>query len=395
MTEIWDRLYYESIPYGRKGIALMALSGVDLALWDTLGKAERKPVAELIGGVQKSSINVYATGPDSDWYAELGVSGQKLPHRWSGSIEDAAALADTARGIIGDDAKLMFDVYMSWDADVTVRMAEALSPYNIYWFEDVLTPDDLEQLGDLRPKIHPINMRGGEHEFGISGFKEMAQHRSYDIWQPDITWCGGISAGLKICELAAAHGVPVVPHRGGEVWALHLIAANDACDDLAEMVLGTKHVETDDLWIGMPAISEGKLSISDEPGFGVRERVDDLDTFELKRNQPDPQIRPVEPRYPSGSANCSMTALMVIRCRSVSPSTAWYEQLDVLVDATVQAYKPNAFLRLPFRFVLETQVGAQNLDPRFSACRVHVVSYRDRKTGLSDIGGVGDHRERG
>ncbi|MYA59745.1 MAG: L-rhamnonate dehydratase, partial [Chloroflexi bacterium] len=70
---IWDRLYYESIPYGRKGIALMALSGVDLALWDALGKAERRPVAELIGGIRKPSIEVYATGPDSEWYAELGV----------------------------------------------------------------------------------------------------------------------------------------------------------------------------------------------------------------------------------------------------------------------------------------------------------------------------------
>ena len=74
---IWDHLYYESIPYGRKGIAMMALSGVDLALWDALGKAEGRPVADLIGGVKKEQIDVYATGPDSEWYAELGVAGQK------------------------------------------------------------------------------------------------------------------------------------------------------------------------------------------------------------------------------------------------------------------------------------------------------------------------------
>ena len=270
VMSIWYRLYYESIPYGRKGVAMMALSGVDLALWDALGKAERLPVADLIGGVRKQRMDVYATGPDSEWYAELGVSGQKLTHRWNGTTDDVILLADSARNIIGGDAKLMFDVYMSWDADVAVQMADALADFDIYWFEDVLTPDDLGELGELRPKVSPINLAGGEHEFGVAGFNEIALHSSYDIWQPDITWCGGITAGLKICELAEDYDVPVVPHRGGEVWGLHLIAANDACDNLAEMVLGRQDAATDDLWIGNPAIEGGKVSISDEPGFGVR-----------------------------------------------------------------------------------------------------------------------------
>ena len=270
VMRIWDRLYYESLPYGRKGIAMMALSGVDLALWDALGKAERCPVADLIGGVKKERIDVYATGPDSEWYAELGVVGQKLTHRWVGTTDDAAEAASNARLVMGANAKIMFDVYMSWDADITTRMARDLADYDIYWFEDVLTPDDLVTLGDLRPKVSPINLAGGEHEFGVAGFKEIAEHHSYDIWQPDITWCGGISAGLRICELAARHGVPVVPHRGGEVWGLHLIAASDACDDLAELVMGSRDAATDDLWIGNPWVEDGQLSINEEPGFGVR-----------------------------------------------------------------------------------------------------------------------------
>jgi L-alanine-DL-glutamate epimerase-like enolase superfamily enzyme len=270
VSRIWDRLYYESIPYGRKGIAMMALSGVDLALWDTLGKAEIKPVAELIGGVRKQRINVYATGMDSKWYAELGVSGQKLTHRWNGIGEDAVASAKAAREAMGDDVKIMFDVYMSWNADVALQMATALADLDIYWFEDVLTPDDLSELGELRVKLSPINLAGGEHEFGVAGFNEIAQYRAYDVWQPDITWCGGITAGLRICELAEQHGIPVAPHRGGEVWGLHLIAANDACDNLAEMVLGGRDAPTDNLWAGAPMIEDGKLSINDVPGFGVR-----------------------------------------------------------------------------------------------------------------------------
>ncbi len=270
VNRIWDRLYYESIPYGRKGIAIMALSGVDLALWDALGKAEGEPVAELIGGVRKESIQVYATGMDSGWYAELGVSGQKLTHRWNGTTEDAVASANAARKVMGDDAKIMFDVYMSWNSDVTMRMAKDLAEFDIYWFEDVLTPDDLSELSELRSKVSPINLAGGEHEFGVAGFREIAEHGSYDIWQPDITWCGGITAGLRICELAAKHNVPVVPHRGGEVWGLHLIAASDACANLAELVLGRRDAAIDELWIGNPWIESAKLSVSDEPGFGVR-----------------------------------------------------------------------------------------------------------------------------
>ncbi len=270
VMRIWDRLYYESLPYGRKGIAMMALSGVDLALWDALGKAERRPVADLIGGVKKECINVYATGPDSEWYAELGVSGQKLTHRWAGTTDDAVESAEKAREVMGDEAKVMFDVYMSWDSDVAVRMASDLADFNIYWFEDVLTPDDVRELGELRPKVAPINLAGGEHEFGVAGFRDIAEHGAYDIWQPDITWCGGITAGLRICDLASEYEVPVVPHRGGEVWGLHLIAANDACDDLAELVMGSRDADTDELWIGNPAIESGKLTISDEAGFGVR-----------------------------------------------------------------------------------------------------------------------------
>ena len=270
IIEIWDRLYYESLPYGRKGIAMMALSGLDLALWDALGKAENKPVAELIGGVQKQRIEVYATGPDSDWYAELGVAGQKVSHRWSGSTDDAVDVAARARNIIGNDAKLMFDVYMSWDADATLQMARDLADFNIHWFEDVLTPDDLDELAALRPKISPINLAGGEHEFGVTGFKDIARIHAYDIWQPDITWCGGITAGLRICEMASLNNIPVIPHRGGEVWGLHLIAASDACVNLAELVLGSRTSATDDLWIGNPVIQNGHLSINDAAGFGVR-----------------------------------------------------------------------------------------------------------------------------
>jgi L-rhamnonate dehydratase len=277
IADIWDFLYFESIPYGRKGIAIMALSGVDLALYDALGKAEGKPVAKLLGGSTRRKIRCYATGPDTDWYAEIGFTAQKMPHRWIGdeSIETAVEVAENARAAFGPAAEVMFDVYMSWDSEVTLRMNDALAHVGIHWFEDVLTPDDLRELGNLRRKIRPVNMAGGEHEFTTHGFADIARNKSYDIWQPDITWCGGITAGLRIIDMAKDAKADVVPHRGGEPWGLHLVAATD-CEDFAELVMGVRDGGKDDLWIGAPEPVNGFIQIADTPGFGIKPNEDSL-----------------------------------------------------------------------------------------------------------------------
>jgi L-alanine-DL-glutamate epimerase-like enolase superfamily enzyme len=176
--------------------------------------------------------------------------------------------AESARAALGPDAEVMFDVYMSWDSQITLRMAAALAHVGMHWFEDVLTPDDLQELGALKPGIRPISMAGGEHEFTSLGFAEIARTGAYDIWQPDITWCGGITAGLRIVEMAKAAGARTVPHRGGEPWGLHLIAVS-GCEDFAELVTGTRNAEKDDLWLGAPEAENGYIELGDAPGFGV------------------------------------------------------------------------------------------------------------------------------
>ena len=249
----------------------MALSGVDLALWDLLARAEQVPVYQLLGGRKKERVRAYATGDDAEWYAELGFRAHKFSHRWRGDPADyerVAAQAAQARRLFGPLALLMVDCYMSWDAAVTLEMARRLAEYNLYWFEDVLTPDHLPEQAALRDAIKPILLAGGEHEFTQYGFAEIARTRALDLWQPDITWCGGITAGLRIVELAGQNGVPVVPHRGGEVWGLHLIVAS-ACYDLAEVLPGQREAPRDRLWLDEPAPVEGYLKPSEAPGFGV------------------------------------------------------------------------------------------------------------------------------
>ena len=143
IQNIWDDLYYASIPYGRRGIGIMALSGVDIALWDLLGHAERKPVFELIGGLRKQRVRAYAMGVDTMSYRDLGYTAHKLPHLFSGAdsdYEDMVAAVALARDAFGPDAPLMIDNYKSWNTDVTLEMARRLAEFNVYFFEDVLTP---------------------------------------------------------------------------------------------------------------------------------------------------------------------------------------------------------------------------------------------------------------
>ena len=268
---IWDMLYNASMPYGRKGLAIMALSGIDLALFDLLGKAESKPVYDLIGGAKREKVFSYATGANSELYHKLGYKAHKFPHRWSGSEADydtAVETADKTRDMFGPDGMLMIDTYMSWDKTVTIEMAKRLSQFNIYWFEDVLNPDDLVGQAELRSLIGDTILAGGEHEFTHYGFDNIAKAKALGMWQPDITWCGGLTSGLRIVELANEHGIPVSPHRGGEVWGLHLLVATD-CADLAEFHSDHIDEKRDMLWLNEPTPKNGYISPNDNPGFGV------------------------------------------------------------------------------------------------------------------------------
>ena len=271
IASIWDVLYNASMPYGRKGLAIMALSGVDLALFDLLGKAESKPVYDILGGAKRDKVFSYATGGDSELYHKLGYKAHKFPHRWSGSEADYDTAVETAaktREMFGPDAMLMIDTYMSWDKPVTVEMAKRLAKFNLYWYEDVLNPDDLASQAELRPLIGDAILAGGEHEFTHHGFEDIANAGALGLWQPDITWCGGLTAGLRIVELANKHDIPVSPHRGGEVWGLHLLVATD-CTDLAEFHSDHIKEERDILWLGEPSPENGYISPTDNPGFGV------------------------------------------------------------------------------------------------------------------------------
>ena len=273
IAKLWDKLYWASLPYGRGGIALMALSGVDLSLWDVLGHAEEKSVCDLLGGQTRERVRGYASSQDPVQARDLGFTAHKSTQlrdgEWAEDAEQLLAWAETARDLMGKDALLMVDAYMSWQADYAVAMAAAVSPYNIYWFEDVLCPDDLDALAELKPQMQPVKLVGGEHEFTRHAFKHIARAEALDIWQPDITWCGGLTEVLRIAELAKERGIPLCPHRGGEIWGLHFLAAGYG-EDLAECHMGNFAVKQHKLWLGEPGPVDGYLQLAEGFGFGVQ-----------------------------------------------------------------------------------------------------------------------------
>jgi L-rhamnonate dehydratase len=224
----WDLMFRVSKPFGTAGIASLAISAVDLALWDLAGKLHGKPVYDLLGGPARDRIFCYATGNDVDWYRELGFRGFKLacPHGPADGLDGLRVNEErvaAARSQIGDDAELMLDCYMAFDVEYTVRLAERLRPYGLKWMEEYLIPEDVDGHVAVRQRLPWMTLAAGEHFYTPFPYQQMIRHRCLDILQPDIHWVGGLTACVKICHMAEAAGLTVCLHGGGrDPYGQHL-----------------------------------------------------------------------------------------------------------------------------------------------------------------------------
>ncbi len=275
----WDICWRSTMHYGRMGMTMNAISGVDLALWDIVGKALNVPVYKLLGGETKDRIPAYCTGNDIEQHVEFGYSKLKLaiPHGPADGREGMRKnleLVQRARKAVGPDGEVMLDCWMAWTERYTVEMAEMMEPYRVYWMEEVLQPHDYAGFGRLKAQIKSTRIATGEHEYGRYGFRQMLEHQSAEIWQPDMNWCGGLTEMRRIGAMAAAYDIPVIPHGGGLNGSTHWIIANTNAP-WAELFLpapgGPKEVYQ---------IFEEKYSISrgpegvymrplEKPGFGL------------------------------------------------------------------------------------------------------------------------------
>ena len=230
VERIWDILWRSSMYYGRAGVVINAISGVDMAIWDLIGNALGMPVYKLLGGATKDRIPAYCTGNDLEQHREFGFQRLKLaiPHGPADGREGMRKnleLVKRTRDLLGPDGDIMLDCWMSWTERYTVEMAEMVAPYRIYWMEEVLQPHDYAGFGRLNEQIKSTRIATGEHEYTRYGFRQLLEHRSAQIWQPDIHWCGGLTELRRIAALAAAYDLPVIPHTGGTFDCIHFVMA--------------------------------------------------------------------------------------------------------------------------------------------------------------------------
>lgn len=272
-----DMMFRLTKPYGSTGLASYAISAVDLALWDLRGKLLEKPVYSLLGGPQKERIFCYATGNDVDWYQELGFRAFKLacpygPADGLDGIRKNEEFVAQVREQIGDDCELMLDCWMAFDVEYTVRLAEALRPYNLKWMEECLIPEDFDAHIALRERLPWQTLTTGEHWYTHVPFQWAANHRVVDILQPDINWCGGLSTCRKIGAIADAAGLSVILHGGGNTpFGQHFSYATASVPWLECFVGTAPGVPMEEAWRlpGQAVPENGWLVPSDAPGFGL------------------------------------------------------------------------------------------------------------------------------
>ena len=283
---LWDRLYRATLPYGRKGATLQAISAIDIALWDILGKAADKPVYELLGGPVKNEIPVYASAlhpvgeqkvrDEAKAYVNEGYRAMKMrfPYGPGNGVEGMRANEDhiaNVREAVGDDIEIMADAYMGWDFLYAKKMCRRLEKYNLAWIEEPFVPDDLTSYAKLRQETDtPIS--GGEHEYTRFGFQDIVDKQAMDIVQPDLRRCGGFTEAQKIAALAASAGLTLIPHAYG-ITHIHLALAFPVVPMIEYFPLpcwdSLPDIEVEPIFHGEPVPANGVVTIDRRPGLGV------------------------------------------------------------------------------------------------------------------------------
>ncbi len=276
---LWEQMFASSSFYGRRGLPIMAMSGIDLALWDILGKRKRLPVWQLLGGAKRRSVPSYFTGANIDKAVELGFTALKFGAGADGSPEAFLRALERGRKALGPQGKLMVDVLCRWDVATALDFCKRAEVHGLYFLEEPLYPDDVQGYSRLVREVKTTKIASGEHEFTHHGFAEIVRNKASHILQPDVTWTGGLTTARKIVELAKAAGLPVMPHRGGSLFAIHLALANPEIQ-MAES-FGTAESGNELMELFTPPFEKGAYLAPQGPGLGF-----ELTSATLRRHAP-------------------------------------------------------------------------------------------------------------
>lgn len=297
---LWEEMYNHTREFGRKGIAITALSGIDIALWDIFGKVIGKPIAELLGARLETPIISYASSfyysPDDDLRqieidAKNGLDeGYKHFKMKVGALtlpEDIQRVA-RVRELIGPDTTLAVDANRAYTTQEALKFAHAIEKYDISWFEEPILPDDTTAYHQLKQQF-PMKLAAGESEFTRFGFRRFLEANCVDIAQPDVAACGGISEILNIAALSTAYGVECYPHQWGSgislAATLHVMASLPTA--VPRLAKESARLELD----RAPNVFRDRLTslnigpvmtVPDKPGLGIEVDSDMLDHFAIR-----------------------------------------------------------------------------------------------------------------
>ena len=291
-----EKLHQHTFWLGRGGSITHAISGIDIALWDILGKATGQPIGRLLGGRYRERVRPYASLLMDDpprlraHLEEIKGQGFRAFKMGWGPFGRVSRKLDeeivrTARDAVGDDALLMVDAGGS-DAFWTngykwaLRTAQMLAEYDVYWFEEPLAPDAIDDYVQLR-RAAPLPISGGEVLTRRQSFQPWLQRGAFDIVQPDVTKVGGISEERRIAWMAQENGVRFIPHGWntaiGLAADLQLSSAFPGTD-LVEYITGSPYL--DELTVGGWRLdSDGMLDIPAESGLGVDVNLDAVSRY--------------------------------------------------------------------------------------------------------------------
>jgi L-alanine-DL-glutamate epimerase-like enolase superfamily enzyme len=291
-----EKLHAHTFWLGRGGTLTHTISGIDIAMWDILGKYANQPVGRLLGGRYREKVRPYASllmrepGALSEELRAIRAQGfQSFKIGWGPFGRHSNAMDEqiirAAREAVGSEAMLMVDAGASdafWHQGYkwAQRTAQMLSEYGVYWFEEPLLPDNLRDYVLLRQNS-PLPIAGGEVFTRRQSFVPWLQGGAFDIVQPDVTKVGGISEERRIAWMAEENGVRFIPHGWNTALGLAAdlqLASAIKNTDLVEYLTGSPFI--DDLvetkWELDP---EGKLAIPDRPGLGISLNLDAVEKY--------------------------------------------------------------------------------------------------------------------
>lgn len=290
--KIWSKIYKKTAHYGRRGALVQVWGGIDIALWDIIGKACGKPIYKLLGGGFWDKAEAYASTLFPKEPKEIvrqivelvnkGFKGVKFG--WGAFGIDAQKdieLVRSAREAVGDNIKLMVDAGEQWDLSTAVERAKKLEKYNLYFLEDVLSPDDIEGYAKLT-KLTSLRISTGEAETTRFPFKDLIERANVDIIQPDVTRVGGISETMKIAWMALDKGVRVIPH----IWStdilvaasLHVLAALPQ-EPILEFCVVENDIRNNLILEPLKIDKNGFVAVPQKPGLGIELNEDIIEKY--------------------------------------------------------------------------------------------------------------------